>query len=112
MAEPLETSDPVFVHLLLNCIENHSTNKWICTKFVDSKYVAKTRKHESEARVLIWHPEWASDTFAYRSPNKNPFLRFAYPRVKKRAARANFFLLIRRKSVLHVQFGFFANYIY
>ena len=22
-------------------------------------------------------------TFAYRSPNKNPFLRFAYPRVKK-----------------------------
>ena len=28
-------------------------------------------------------PEWASDTFAYRSPNKNPFLRFAYPRVKK-----------------------------
>ena len=29
-------------------------------------------------------PEWASDTFAYRSPNKNPFLRFAYPRVKNR----------------------------
>ena len=28
-------------------------------------------------------PEWASDTFAYRSPNKNPFLRFTYPRVKK-----------------------------
>ena len=28
-------------------------------------------------------PEWASDTFAYRSPHKNPFLRFAYPRVKK-----------------------------
>ena len=28
-------------------------------------------------------PEWASDAFAYRSPNKNPFLRFAYPRVKK-----------------------------
>ena len=27
-------------------------------------------------------PEWASDTFAYRSPNKNPFLHFAYPRVK------------------------------
>ena len=27
-------------------------------------------------------PEWASDTFAYRSPNKNPFLRFAYPRIK------------------------------
>ena len=27
-------------------------------------------------------PEWASDTFAYRSPNKNLFLRFAYPRVK------------------------------
>ena len=37
MAEPLETSDSVFVHLLLNCIENYSTNKWICTKFVDSK---------------------------------------------------------------------------
>ena len=37
MAEPLETSDSVFVHLLLNCIENHLTNKWICTKFVDSK---------------------------------------------------------------------------
>ena len=30
-------------------------------------------------------PEWTSDTFAYRSPNKNPFLRFAYPRVKKDA---------------------------
>ena len=29
-------------------------------------------------------PEWASDTFAYRSPNKNPFLRFAYPRVKNK----------------------------
>ena len=28
-------------------------------------------------------PEWASDTFAYRSPNKNPFLPFGYPRVKK-----------------------------
>ena len=28
-------------------------------------------------------PEWASDTFEYRSPNKNPFPRFAYPRVKK-----------------------------
>ena len=41
MAEPLETSDSVFVHLLLNCIENHSTNKWICTKFVDSKKVSK-----------------------------------------------------------------------
>ena len=27
-------------------------------------------------------PERASETFAYRSPNKNPFLRFAYPRVK------------------------------
>ena len=39
MAEPLETSEFVFVHLLLNCMENHSTNKWICTKFVDSKYV-------------------------------------------------------------------------
>ena len=37
MAEPFETSDSVFVHLLLNCIENHSTNKWICTRFVDSK---------------------------------------------------------------------------
>ena len=24
------------------------------------------------------------DTFAYRSPNKNPFLPFGYPRVKKR----------------------------
>ena len=47
MAEPLETSDSVFVHLLLNCIENHSTNKWIYTKFVDSKQVAKTRKHRS-----------------------------------------------------------------
>ena len=33
-------------------------------------------------------------------------------KTKKRAARANFFLLIRRKSVLHVQFVFFANYIY
>ena len=29
-------------------------------------------------------PEWASDTFAYRSPHKNLFLRFAYPRVKNR----------------------------
>ena len=37
MAEPLETSDSVFVQLLLNCIENNSTNKWICTKFVDGK---------------------------------------------------------------------------
>ena len=37
MAEPLETSDSVFLYLLLNCIENHSTNKWICTKFVDNK---------------------------------------------------------------------------
>ena len=27
-------------------------------------------------------PEWANDTFAYRSPNKNLFLRFSYPRVK------------------------------
>ena len=52
MAEPLETSDSVFVHLLLNCIENHSTNKWICTKFVDSKYVAKTRKHRSNIFML------------------------------------------------------------
>ena len=35
-------------------------------------------------------------------------------KTKKRAARANLFLLIRRKSVLHVQFVFFffANYIY
>ena len=32
-------------------------------------------------------PEWASDTFAYRSPNKNPFLRFAYPRVKNHILR-------------------------
>ena len=37
MAEPLEASGSIFVHLLLDCIENQSTNKWICTKFVDSK---------------------------------------------------------------------------
>ena len=55
MAEPLETSDSVFVYLLLNCIENHSTNKWICTKFVDSKYVAKTRKHRSNLTVGIFY---------------------------------------------------------
>ena len=41
MVEPLETSDSVFVQLLLNCIENNSTNKWICTKFVDGKNVQK-----------------------------------------------------------------------
>ena len=29
-------------------------------------------------------PEWASETFAYRSPNKNPFLHFAYPRVNQK----------------------------
>ena len=51
MAEPLETSDSVFVHLLSNCIENQSTNKWICTKFVDSKKVSKTRKHRIKLAV-------------------------------------------------------------
>ena len=55
MAEPLETFDFVFVHLLLNCMENHSTNKWICTKFVDSKYVGKTRKHRSNLAVGIFY---------------------------------------------------------
>ena len=51
MAEPLATTDSVFVHLLFHCIENHSTNKWICTKFVDSKKVSKTRKHRSNLAV-------------------------------------------------------------
>ena len=34
-------------------------------------------------------PEWASDTFAYRSPNKNPFLPFGYPRVKNDSVKKN-----------------------
>ena len=47
MAEPIENSDSVFVYLLLNCIENHSTNKWICTKFVDSKIRRKNTQTQT-----------------------------------------------------------------
>ena len=36
------------------------------------------------ADTWFWSIHSSHEPFAYRSPNKNPFLRFAYPRVKKK----------------------------